>query len=219
MHPQELAGRPVQDQRQAARRLGRAQLAEWAASPVPEARSAVGYAMANVLPGGDQAPWDLVNRLVNDEHWTVRESAAFGVRDALIAAYSVVAPGVRPWAGPAANDQEHRAFLVLARQPSRQHPAAVAELTQLLRVPLSDPAPYVRKNIPFCLRYLARTHGQLLAGHLLEWAGEPDQWLQRACFGGLTEALAKAAPGMYPGIVAALQASQFRWIRSKAATF
>lgn len=218
MNPQELAGRPVQEQRAAGRRLSQADLGEWAVAPVPEARSAVGYAMANVLPDGDPAPWDLVHRLVNDDDWTVREAATFGVRDALIAAYPVVVPGVRAWAGSTANDREHRAFLVVARQPSRQRPDAVAELTRMLRVPLSDPALYVRKNVPFCLRYLARTHGRLLAGHLRAWAAEPDEWLQRACFGGLTDALAEAAPEAYPGIVATLRASEFRWVRAKAAT-
>ncbi|MGW6739949.1 DNA alkylation repair protein [Streptomyces sp. NPDC055025] len=217
--PRDLAGRPVADLRVTAKALRTAPAAEHtailgrlAASAVPEARCVAGYAAAwFVLRHQDDDARSLVDPLVGDGDWTVREAATFGVREALVADAGRVLPLVRRWAAEDRGDREHRAFLVVARQPKRQKPSAVEELIRLLRVPLADDGPYVRKNVPFCLRYLARTHPHVLAPALREWSAADDRWLSRACVTALTGELLAAEPHTAAEVARRLRRSGDDW--------
>jgi HEAT repeat protein len=218
MMQQDLVGRPVHDQRMVAKamRTSPGSLPAWSDSPIREARSVAGYAMAWALLDLGQQAWATADRLIEDDDWTVREAATFGARDALITSYSTAAPCVRRWAEAKESDRAHRAFMVIARQPGRQRDDAVAEMISLLPVPLSDPAPYVRKNIAFCLHYLGRTHAVMLAEHMRRWAAEPNEYLQRACLIGITEKLALTAPSDVGEIVGTLRTSAYKSVRTKA---
>lgn len=217
--PRDLAGRPVAALRATAKALRTAPAAEHtailgrlAASAVPEARCVAGYAAAwFVLRHQDDDARSLVDPLIGDGDWTVREAATFGTREALVADAERALPLVRRWAAEDRGDREHRAFLVVARQPKRQTPSVVEELIRLLRVPLADDAPYVRKNVPFCLRYLARTHPHALASALRAWAATGDRWLLRSCATALTGELLAAEPYAAAEIVGMLRRSGDDW--------
>lgn len=193
----------------------RLELDRLATSAAADDRSVAGYALAwYAAASGAARTAQLADPLIADEHWTVREAATFGIREALIAAYEPVRPVVRQWA-KSGHERAHRAFIVAARQPRRQRTEAVAELIGLLAQPLSDPGPYVRKNVPFCLNYLARTHPVLLAAELPRWAAARDPWLDRACLVAVQSELAAAQPQAVRDVIAVLRTSPDASVRRR----
>lgn len=147
-------------------------------------RMVAGYAVSWWAVEAPESAFEVATELVTDEVWEVREAATFGVRAALIADAEAVMPLMRVWA-VAADARQHRAFLVAARQPTSQSGGVVDELLSLMAVPLSDPDPYVRRNISFAVRYLARNQLARLVRQLPIWARSTDEGLQRAAVAAL----------------------------------
>ncbi len=147
-------------------------------------RLVAGYSLAWWALEAPKSASEMATELVSDEVWEVREAATFGVRAALIADAEVLMPLMRAWAAHG-DARRHRAFLVAARQPRSQSAEVVDELVSLLATPLSDPDPYVRRNIPFAVRYLARNQMASLGVQLPSWARSGNEGLEEAALAAL----------------------------------
>jgi hypothetical protein len=184
-------GRPVADLRHCASALGQrepqlagAAAAHLAHSRVPEARMIAGYAQRRYLKSDPAAARELCELLVGDEDWTVREAVTFAVRDATIDDPDLTLGLLRSWA-TSGDPRRHRAFIVVARQPRRQQPAVAGELVALMREPLMDGDAYVRKNIPFAIRYLARNQPGLVVAELPGWSASGNRGLELSALSAL----------------------------------
>jgi len=165
--------------------ITRPQLEALSASRAEEVRMLAGFLLRPLLPREGERVWPVADHLVVDDAWTVREAATFGTRDASIDDPDAVLPLLRRWAEPAVGARRHRAFIVVARQPARQRASVVAEIMASIDEPLADPDPYVRKNIPFAIRYLARNQPRALRAKLAAWVTSQNVGLERAALAAL----------------------------------
>jgi hypothetical protein len=175
-----------------------------------EERMVAGYALTGHLLAGHDGGGKVATDLVDDEEWEVREAAAFGVRSASVRDFTRVLPLLRCWA-ESSSSRQHRALLVVARQTAKQGKANVAALMPLVKRCVADRDPYVKKNVAFALRHLARTQPDSLLGLLsdLSVGDEHDAWCATK---GLTPALFETRPVESGAIVRALRGRRSRTV-------
>ena len=169
-------------------------LESMAGSDLPADRMTAGYALSGVVQESPDRAHRLATQLAQDDAWEVREAATFGIRDSSILFPDVVAPVVKSWS-ESDSTRLHRAVLVVARQPKRQDPVFVVHAIGWMELALHDDDPYVRKNIPFAVRYIARNQPVLTRKCAPHWAAS-------TIWGWQLAALAAARSGCLDGPLA-----------------
>lgn len=144
-------------------------LESMAGSALPADRMTAGYALSAVVQDFPDRARSIATRLAQDDAWEVREAATFGIRDSSLTVPDVVANVLQSWS-ESDSSRLHRAVLVVARQPKRQKREFVVHALRCMERALHDDDAYVRKNIPFAVRYLARNQPGLTSERAPHWA-------------------------------------------------
>jgi len=145
-----------------------------------ECRQISGYA-AGVLASQEWSDdiQGILLRLADDPIWPVREAAGFGIQAALEQNYEQVYPTLREWSEKP-NPNIRRAVLVALRPSYRGewNEQRVNQLLDLVGTFLTEQDEYVRKNVPWVLRFF-RNYPDLVLPRLAAWAKNPDERVRR----------------------------------------
>ena len=154
-----------------------------AACPEWGTRSAAGWFIGAHYGEHPVEAQSLLPDLADDDNWSIREGAAFGLARVLSDHFDEVLPLFRRWAHHASVNVR-RAVVISTMPVVRQrgygdHRARAC--LDLLEPLLSDPEPYIRKNLgPFAIgTALLNHHSNLTFAALAEWRDRyDDQWVR-----------------------------------------
>lgn len=120
---------------------------------------------------------DELHRLADSPHWEVREWVASACGQVLVEHFDAFYPSLIAWSGDA-SENVRRAAVLAAMYAGKTRDAAFAEpLLNLLEMHLSDPSPYIRKNLgPFAIGdALLRYYPEQVLARLHNWVQSDDE--------------------------------------------
>jgi len=158
-----------------------------------EARMLAGYCMSWCATLRWSEVCSLATTLADDSYWPVREAVTFGIRDALVDAFDTIFPDIAPWAS-SSKVNLRRGYVVMTRQPAKQRTQNMSLMLDTLEKVLPDKTEYVRKNMPFALKYICANHPDLLLQYLQRWSDMSNEQVLWAVAMALTGRIARTHP-------------------------
>lgn len=157
---------------------------------------------------------DYVRRLANSEDWAVRETAQLALKSALEGHFEQVLPVVETWAKDA-NPNIRRAAMLGCRPKPREPEANVRRMLDVVTSLVGDDAPYVRRNVPYALRFYRRYPGLVLP-RLQVLASSEDPIVQenvaQACEGTLAKTQPAEVLTVLKELARSSEAATRRWV-------